>query len=185
MTKFKVTLSFDVDIAPIAVPDADAIESMSAGAGKKSKSGKPEKKITKEKLVAAMREKGMTDEDIEKALAQPKKPPNYQMLLYPEYEQWAAAQQRVQDAILADDGLCRDYVREVTRDLIRGRIDSILDDACGAPELLTVLENALATLPAEDRDTLKADQAALILDETELLDGAVSCGFAGIDVDRV
>ena len=117
MTKFKVTLSFDVDIAPIAVPDADAIESMSAGAGKKSKSGKPEKKITKEKLVAAMREKGMTDEDIEKALAQPKKPPNYQMLLYPEYEQWAAAQQRVQDAILADDGLCRDYVREVTRDL--------------------------------------------------------------------
>ena len=107
------------------------------------------------------------------------------MLLYPQYERWASAQQRVQDAILSDETMSRQYVQEVTRDLIRGRIDSMLDDACGEPGLLAVLERALATLSAEDREILKADQTGLIFDETELLDGAVSYEFVGVDVDRV
>ena len=191
MTKFRVTLSFDVDIAPIALPDADAIEDVSASGSKKASPGKPEKELMKKNLIAAMRKKGMSDEQIEETLTQKsfqksaQKPPNYQMLLYPQYERWASAQQRVQDAILSDETMSRQYVQEVTRDLIRGRIDSMVDDACGEPGLLAVLERALATLSAEDREILKADQTGLIFDETELLDGAVSYEFVGVDVDRV
>ena len=191
MTKFRVTLSFDVDIAPIALPDADVIEGVSASGSKKASPGKPEKELMKKNLIAAMRKKGMSDEQIAETLTQKsfqksaQKPPNYQMLLYPQYERWASAQQRVQDAILSDETMSRQYVQEVTRDLIRGRIDSMLDDACGEPGLLAVLERALATLSAEDREILKADQTGLIFDETELLDGAVSYEFVGVDVDRV
>ena len=191
MTKFRVTLSFDVDIAPIALPDADAIEGVSASGSKKASPGKPEKELMKKNLIAAMRKKGMSDEQIEETLTQKsfqksaQKPPNYQMLLYPQYERWASAQQRVQDAILSDETMSRQYVQEVTRDLIRGRIDSMLDDACGEPGLLAVLERALATLSAEDREILRADQTGLFFDETELLDGAVSYEFVGVDVDRV
>ena len=191
MTKFRVTLSFDVDIAPIALPDADVIEGVSASGSKKANPGKPEKELTKKDLIAAMRKKGMSDEQIEETLTQKsfqksaQKPPNYQMLLYPQYERWASAQQRVQDAILSDETMSRQYVQEVTRDLIRGRIDSMVDDACGEPGLLAVLERALATLSAEDREILRADQTGLFFDETELLDGAVSYEFVGVDVDRV
>ena len=191
MTKFRVTLSFDVDIAPIALPDADVIEGVSASGSKKASPGKPEKELMKKNLIAAMRKKGMSDEQIEETLTQKsfqksaQKPPNYQMLLYPQYERWASAQQRVQDAILSDETMSRQYVQEVTRDLIRGRIDSMLDDACGEPGLLAVLERALATLSAEDREILRADQTGLFFDETELLDGAVSYEFVGVDVDRV
>lgn len=189
MTKFRVTLSFDVEIAPIAVPDV--IEGVSASGSKKASPGKPEKELMKKNLIAAMRKKGMSDEQIEETLTQKsfqksaQKPPNYQMLLYPQYERWASAQQRVQDAILSDETMSRQYVQEVTRDLIRGRIDSMLDDACGEPGLLAVLERALATLSAEDREILRADQTGLFFDETELLDGAVSYEFVGVDVDRV
>lgn len=191
MTKFRVTLSFDVDIAPIALPDADVIEGVSASGSKKASPGKPEKELMKKNLIAAMRKKGMSDEQIEETLTQKsfqksaQKPPNYQMLLYPQYERWASAQQRVQDAILSDETMSRQYVQEVTRDLIRGRIDSMVDDACGEPGLLAVLERALATLSAEDREILRADQTGLFFDETELLDGAVSYEFVGVDVDRV
>ena len=87
-SKFTVNLQFDIEISSINVPDE--AEFTNLGASKKKEP------MDEKKLRQAMKDKGMSDEDIEKAIKgvgkaeAPAK--DYQMLLYPEYEQWAAAQ---------------------------------------------------------------------------------------------
>ena len=182
--KFTVTLQFDVEISSIDIPDQSAFTKL--GTDKK----KADKPFDEKKLRQAMKDKGVTDEDIEKAVAGIKsgkgKGPakDYQMLLYPEYEEWAAAQVALQQQILADDDLCNDYVLEMVRDLTRGRIDGLVDEKCGEPDLNNVLKRALATLPDNMQTVLKAGEEALLHDETELVDDSVNCQFSGISIDR-
>ena len=178
--KFTVTLQFDVEINSIDVPDEAAFTNLGA-----SKKKAP---LDEKKLRQAMKEKGMSDEDIEKAIkgvGKAKAPAkDYQMLLYPEYEEWAAAQVALQEQILTDDELCSDYVREIVRDLARGNVDKMVDDECGQPDLNGVLKQALAKLPKNMQTTLKAEEESLLHDETELIDDSVSCHFAGISINR-
>ena len=182
--KFTVTLQFDVEIDSIDVPDQSAFTKL--GTDKK----KADKLFDENKLRQAMKDKGMTDEETDKAIKGIKsgkgKGPakDYQMLLYPVYEEWAAAQVALQQQILADDDLCNDYVLEMVRDLTRGNIDRIIDEECGEPDLNDVLKRALTTLPDNMQTVLKAGEEALLHDETELVDDSVNCRFAGISINR-
>ena len=179
-SKFTVNLQFDVEISPINVPDE--AEFTNLGTSKKKEP------MDEKKLRQAMKDKGMSDEDIEKAIkgvGKTKAPAkDYQMLLYPEYEEWAAAQVALQEQILTDNELCSDYVREIVRDLARGNIDKMVDDDCGESDLNGVLKRALAKLPENMQILLKVEEESLLHDETELVDDSVSCHFAGISINR-
>lgn len=184
-TKYKVTLEFEVDINPISVPGADAFEKLSTAKAKK----KPPSEAEFRKAAKA---KGMSDADIKKYLAGAKakqgdgaatpKPQNYQMLLYPDYESWAAAQQSLQSQILADDDLSRDYIREIVRDFTRGKIESLVEEKYGAPDLNGVLKQAMQKISAEDQVRLQADEESLLHDETELVEDSVNYHFKGLTV---
>jgi hypothetical protein len=150
-----------------------------------------------------MKTKGMTDADIEKALADARKAKQAgakgaagkslvkgnkkdpQMLLYPNYESWAAAQQTLQQEILKDDVLATTYVREVVRDLTRGKIESLLENRYGAPDLNGAIRRAMQKLSPADKTTLKSDEPSLLHDETELLDDSVDCQFTDMTITRM
>mgnify|MGYP006429727039 FL=1 len=192
-TKFKVTLEFEVDINPIAVPDAESFEKLRQSAGAKAL----EKPISDKEMRAGLRSKGMTEADIDKYMAQTKKggakkggaktgnPKDFQMLLYPEYEAWSAAQRALQEEILGDDTLCSDYLREVVRDLTRNQIEKLIDDRYGAADLNSVLKSAMQKLPKPDQAILKSEEESLLHDETELVDNSVDYRFAGVTVHRL
>ncbi|MBT6959577.1 MAG: hypothetical protein HOA00_00400 [Rhodospirillaceae bacterium] len=192
-TKFKVTLEFEVDINPIAVPDAESFEKLRQSAGAKAL----EKPISDKEMRAGLRSKGMTEADIDKYMAQAKKggakkggaktgnPKDFQMLLYPEYEAWSAAQRALQEEILGDDTLCSDYLREVVRDLTRNQIEKLIDDRYGAADLNSVLKSAMQKLPKPDQAILKSEEESLLHDETELVDNSVDYRFAGVTVHRL
>lgn len=192
-TKFKVTLEFEVDINPIAVPDAESFEKLRQSAGAKAL----EKPISDKEMRAGLRSKGMTEADIDKYMAQAKKggaknggaktgnPKDFQMLLYPEYEAWSAAQRALQEEILGDDILCSDYLREVVRDLTRNQIEKLIDDRYGAADLNSVLKSAMQKLPKPDQAILKLEEESLLHDETELVDNSVDYRFAGVTVHRL
>ena len=222
--RFKVSIEFEIEIDSISVPDADALLRMNA-AGKDKKSG--EKPVwSKEDFRKAMKQKGMSVDEIEKALAandtntkegnkgkdgadgaesaegtkstkgtkgtkdtkdtkgtkDGQKRADPQMLLYPEYEAWAAAQCKLQTAMLADETLAQDYVVEMMRELTRGRLESLIDAEYGAPHLRAVLAAAMSKLSPDDQSRLKADEMSLLHDETELVDDAVACRFGGISI---
>ena len=189
-TKFKVTLEFDVDIGPISVPDVDTFSKLRRPGEK----GKEKLKLSQKELRALMKKKGMSDAAIDKYFASDGKGDvtskakgkgqDYQLLLYPEYEKWAAAQQALQGEILKDEALSARYVQEMVRDLIRGRLDAILDGKCGAPDLNNVLKQAIRRLPAAEQDTLKVEADSILFDETELVDSSVNCRFAGLTVTK-
>ena len=192
-TKFKVTLEFEVDINPIAVPDAESFEKLRQSAGAKAL----EKPISDKEMRAGLKSKGMTEADIDKYMAQAKKggakkggaktgnPKDFQMLLYPEYEAWSAAQRALQEEILGDDTLCSDYLREVVRDLTRNQIEKLIDDRYGAADLNSVLKSAMQKLPKPDQAILKSEEESLLHDETELVDNSVDNRFAGVTVHRL
>jgi hypothetical protein len=192
-TKFKVTLEFEVDINPIAVPDAESFEKLRQSPGAKAL----EKPISDKEMRAGLRSKGMTEADIDKYMAQAKKggakkggaktgnPKDFQMLLYPEYEAWSAAQRALQEEILGDDTLCSDYLREVVRDLTRNQIEKLIDDRYGAADLNSVLKSAMQKLPKPDQAILKLEEESLLHDETELVDNSVDYRFAGVTVHRL
>ena len=192
-TKFKVTLEFEIDINPIAVPDAESFEKLRQSAGAKAL----EKPISDKEMRAGLRSKGMTEADIDKYMAQAKKggaknggaktgnPKDFQMLLYPEYEAWSAAQRALQEEILGDDTLCSDYLREVVRDLTRNQIEKLIDDRYGAADLNSVLKSAMQKLPKPDQAILKLEEESLLHDETELVDNSVDYRFAGVTVHRL
>ena len=192
-TKFKVTLEFEVDINPIAVPDAESFEKLRQSAGAKAL----EKPISDKEMRAGLSSKGMTEADIDKYMAQAKKggakkggaktgnPKDFQMLLYPEYEAWSAAQRALQEEILGDDTLCSDYLREVVRDLTRNQIEKLIDDRYGAADLNSVLKSAMQKLPKPDQAILKSEEESLLHDETELVDNSVDYRFAGVTVHRL
>jgi hypothetical protein len=192
-TKFKVTLEFEVDINPIAVPDAESFEKLRQSAGAKAL----EKPISDKEMRAGLKSKGMTEADIDKYMAQAKKggakkggaktgnPKDFQMLLYPEYEAWSAAQRALQEEILGDDTLCSDYLREVVRDLTRNQIEKLIDDRYGAADLNSVLKSAMQKLPKPDQAILKSEEESLLHDETELVDNSVDYRFAGVTVHRL
>ena len=192
-TKFKVTLEFEVDINPIAVPDAESFEKLRQSPGAKAL----EKPISDKEMRAGLRSKGMTEADIDKYMAQTKKggakkggaktgnPKDFQMLLYPEYEAWSAAQRALQEEILGDDSLCSDYLREVVRDLTRNQIEKLIDDRYGAADLNSVLKSAMQKLPKPDQAILKSEEESLLHDETELVDNSVDYRFAGVTVHRL
>lgn len=192
-TKFKVTLEFEIDINPIAVPDAESFEKLRQSAGAKAL----EKPISDKEMRAGLRSKGMTEADIDKYMAQAKKggaknggaktgnPKDFQMLLYPEYEAWSAAQRALQAEILGDDTLCSDYLREVVRDLTRNQIEKLIDDRYGAADLNSVLKSAMQKLPKPDQAILKLEEESLLHDETELVDNSVDYRFAGVTVHRL
>ena len=203
-TKFKVRLEFEIDISPIPILDLDSIEKLiSQAAGKKSKMNAAKQGWTETDMRAAMKTKGMTDADIEKALAGAKAAKEAgakgaagkglgkgnkrdpQMLLYPNYENWAAAQQTLQQEILNDDALSTTYVREVVRDLTCGRIESLLEDKYGAPDLNGAIMQAMQKLSPADKTTLKSDEPSLLHDETELMDDSVDCRFTDMIVTRI
>lgn len=191
-TRFKVALEFEIDVNPISVPDVDAF-SMLPNPGAK---GKEKPKLSKKELRALMKKKGMSDADIDEffasggkgdATAKAKakgKGQDYQLLLYPEYEEWAAAQRALQGEILKDEALSTNYVQDMVRDLIRGRLDAILDDKYGAPDLNKVLKQAAQRLPVAEQDTLKVEAESMLFDETELVDDSVACRFAGMTVTK-
>ena len=192
-TKFKVTLEFEVNINPIAVPDAESFEKLRESAGAKALA----KPISDKKMRAGLKSKGMTEADIDKYMAQAKKggaknggaktgnPKDFQMLLYPEYEAWSAAQRALQEEILGDDTLCSDYVREVVRDLTRNQIEKLIDIKYGAADLNSVLKSAMQKLPKSDQAILKSEEESLLHDETELVDNSVDYRFAGLTVHRL
>jgi hypothetical protein len=192
-TKFKVTLEFEVNINPIAVPDAESFEKLRQSAGAKAL----QKPISDKEMRAGLRSKGMTEADIDKYMAQAKKggaknggaktgnPKDFQMLLYPEYEAWSAAQRALQEEILGDDTLCSDYLREVVRDLTRNQIEKLIDDRYGAADLNSVLKSAMQKLPKPDQAILKLEEESLLHDETELVDNSVDYRFAGVTVHRL
>ena len=146
-------------------------------------------------MRAAMKKKGMSDADIEKTLSSSKKSggtkaaagkrKDYQFLLYPQYQKWAAAQRALQDQILKDDKLSGSYVQEMVRDLTRGHIESLIEGKYGAPDLNSVLKTAMQKIPAADQATLKSEQEGLLHDETELVDDSVDCRFAGLTVTKI
>ena len=134
----------------------------------------------------------MTEADIDKYMAQAKKggdktvnSKDFQMLLYPEYEAWSAAQRALQEEILGDDTLCSDYVREVVRDLTRNQIEKLIDIKYGAADLNSVLKSAMQKLPKSDQAILKSEEESLLHDETELVDNSVDYRFAGLTVHRL
>jgi hypothetical protein len=197
-TKFKVTLEFEVNINPIAVPDAESYEKLRQSPGAKAL----EKPISDKEMRAGLRSKGMTEADIDKYMAQAKKvgakkgdakkggaktgnPKDFQMLLYPEYEAWSAAQRALQEEILGDDTLCSDYLREVVRDLTRNQIEKLIDHRYGAADLNSVLKSAMQKLPKPDQAILKSEEESLLHDETELVDNSVDYRFAGVTVHRL
>jgi hypothetical protein len=192
-TKFKVTLEFEVNINPIAVPDAESFEKLRQSAGAKAL----QKPISDKEMRAGLRSKGMTEADIDKYMAQAKKggaknggaktgnPKDFQMLLYPEYEAWSAAQRALQEEILGDDTLCSDYLREVVRDLTRNQIEKLIDDRYGAADLNSILKSAMQKLPKPDQAILKLEEESLLHDETELVDNSVDYRFAGVTVHRL
>ncbi len=190
-TKFKVTLEFEVEIDPISVPKAEALQKL--GAAKDEK--KQQKPLSDKDMRAALKAKGMSDADIDKYLAGSKKgarqgaaakgkPQDFQMLLYPEYEAWAAAQRSLQQEILSDDELSSTYVREMVRDLTDGKIETLLADRYGQPKLGGTLRTAMQKLSAAEQMTLKSEQASLLHDETELVDNSVDCRFKALTVTR-
>lgn len=188
VSKFKVTLEFEVDINPIRVPDALALEDMSSSAMKKPKSPLSEKH-----LRAALKKKGLSDDAIEKTVKEGaskkagaglKRAQNYQMLIYPEYEAWAAAQKSLQQEILSDDDLIISYVREMVRDLTRGQIEALIAEKYGEPDLSSVLKDAMQRVSGADQTTLKSREESLLHDETELVDNSVECRFSGLTVRR-
>ena len=190
-TKFKVTLEFEVDVNPISVPDVDTFSELSYPGAKKQE--KP--KLSEKELRALMKKKGMSDADIEKAFADGKKGggaakakgkgPDYQLLLYPEYEKWVASQQALQGEILKDEDLSARYVQHMVRDLTRGRLDAILDDMYGAPDLSKILKEAIQRLPAPEQEILRVDVDSMLFDETELVDNSIDYRFAGLTVAKV
>ena len=110
---------------------------------------------------------------------------NPQMLLYPAYEDWAAAQQTLQQEILSDDALAATYVREVVRDLTRGRIEALIEGKFGAPDLNGAIVQAMQRLSPEDKATLKSEQESVVLDESALVDDSVDCQFTDMTVTRI
>jgi len=199
--RFKVSIEFEIEIDPISVPDADALLRINAASKDKKVDEKPV--WSKADFRKAMKQKGMSDDEIEKALAAKdsntkegkegtkstkgtkggqKRAADPQMLLYPEYEAWAAAQCKLQTEMLADDTLAHDYAVEMMRELTRGRLESLIDAEYGAPHLHAVLAAAMSKLPADDQSRLKADELSLLHDETELVDNAVACRFGGISI---
>jgi len=190
-TKFKVALEFEVDVNPISVPDVDTFSSLSPPGAK----GKEKPKLSEKELRILMKKKGMSDADIEKAFEKGKgdvaskakakgKPPDYQLLLYPEYERWVAAQRALQGEILKDEALWTSYLKEMVRDLIRGRLDAILDGELGVPDPNKVLVEAIERLPEDERSTLTVESDSLLFDETELVDCSVDCRFTGLTATR-
>jgi hypothetical protein len=184
-TKFKVTLEFEVDINPISVPDGDAYKKQTTPAAKK------QKPMSEKDMRALMKDKGMSDEDISKTLAAKNNdkavtpPVDPQFLIYPEYEKWAAAQQRLQQEIVDDQGLSVHYIREVVRDLTLAKVEALLEEVYGAPDLNGVIRQAMEKLSPEDKATLKSDQESLVHDESELVEDSVDCQFEGMTVTRV
>jgi hypothetical protein len=188
-TRFKVTLEFDVDISPIDVPDVQAFQKL----GAPSQAKKPP---SEKEMRAGLKAKGMTEADIEKYMAGAKakkdgagkggkaQPRNYQMLVYPEYESWAAAQRSLQEKILADENLSDAYIREIVRDLTEGQIEALIADKYGAADLNGVLKQAMQTISASDQALLKLEEESQMFDETELVDDSVDCRFAGLTVTR-
>jgi len=191
-TKFKVTLEFEVDINPISVPDGDAFLKLATPAAKK------QKPMNEKDMRAALKEKGMTDKDISKYLAgsnnkylagkdikKPVAKVDPQFLIYPEYEKWAAAQQRLQQEIVDDQGISIHYIREVVRDLTVAKVEALLEQKYGAPDLNGVIAQAMVKLSPEDKAILRADQESLVHDESELVEDSVDCRFEGMTVTRV
>jgi len=191
-TRFKVSLEFEVDVNPISVPDVDTFSKLRHPGAK----GKEKPKLSEKELRVLMKKKGMSDADIDKysasggkgdAAAKAKakgKGPDYQLLLYPEYEKWAAAQRVLQDEILKDEALSARYVQDMVRDLTRGRLDGIMDDKYGAPDLSRILKQAIQRLPAAEQETLRVDVDSMLFDETELVDDSVDCRFTGLTVSK-
>ena len=191
-TTFKVTLEFEINVDPISVPNVDTFSAW----GKPGAKEKAKPKLTEKELRVLMKEKGMSDADIDKALASYKKGDSagkgkakgrgqdYQLLVYPEYEKWAAAQRALQHEILKDEALTTRYVKDMVRDLIRGRLDAILDDTYGAPDVNKILKQAIQKLPAAEQETLKVDVDSMLFDETELVDNSIDCRFAGLTVTK-
>jgi hypothetical protein len=182
---FKVTLEFEVDINPITVPDAETLENMSADPAKKKAP------MSEKEMRIALKEKGLEDDAIEKMIKQgaskkagagSKRPKNYQMLVYPEYEAWAAAQQSLQQEILGDDELSTSYAREMVRDLTRGQIETMIAEKYGEADLGSVLKTAMAKISETDQAVLKSDEESLLFDETELVDNSVACRFTQLTV---
>jgi hypothetical protein len=191
-TKFKVTLEFEVDVNPISVPDVDTFSNLSYPGTKKAKE-KP--KFSEKEWRALMKKKGMSDADIDKAVAKGKgdagskvkakgRGQDYQLLIYPEYEKWVAAQQALQGEILKDEALSTLYLQEMVRDLIRGRLDAILDGKLGALDPNKVLKQAIERLPEAEQDVLGVEADSMLFDETELVDESVACRFAGLTVAK-
>jgi len=188
-TKFKVTLEFEVDVNPISVPDVDAFSRLRHPGAK----DKEKPKLSEKELRALMKKKGMSDADIDKAFEKGKgssaskakgKGPDYQLLLYPEYEKWVAAQRELQGEILNDEALSARYLKAMVRDLIRGRLDAILDGRFGPPDPNKVLKEAIQRLPKAEQSILKVESESILFDETELVDSSVSCRFAGLAVTK-
>ena len=191
-TKFKVTLEFEVDINPISVPDGDTFQQLTPAAAKQKKP------MNEKDIRAALKTKGMTDKDISKYLAESNNKhqaasnnkkvvakADPQFLLYPEYEKWAAAQQKLQQKIVNDEGLSIHYVREVVRDLTSAKVEALLEEKYGVPDLNGVIAQAMEKLTPEDKATLKSDQPSLVHDESELVDDSVDCRFEQITVTRI
>ena len=184
--RYKVTLEFDVAINPINVPDADAFEKMSA---QKKNEGSDELKLRE-----SLEKKGLSDHEIEEYLANNKKnkgekekakPTDYQMLLYPKYEEWANAQRSLQIKILEDKEFANSYIREIMRELTQGKIESLVNAKYGTPDLDRVLQKAMKKISKEHQQLLKMEEDNLRLDETELLDGSVSCCFSKLAVESI
>ncbi len=91
----------------------------------------------------------------------------------------------LQQEILNDDALSTTYVREVVRDLTRGRIESLLEDKYGEPDLNGAIMQAMQKLSPADKTTLKSDEPSLLHDETELMDDSVDCRFTDMIVTRI
>ncbi len=193
-TTFRVTLEFEVTVDPIGVPDADSFQNLKVS--KETSKKAPDEK----EFRAALKAKGLSQDEIEKFVDKANKttsktpgaaskkgngsPPDYQMLLYPQYEDWGAAQRLLQDKILRDEGLCSAYLREMVRDLTRGEIESLIAEKYGDPDIDGVLEKAIDELSPVERARLKTDEKALLFDETELLDSSVNCRFKELTVRR-
>lgn len=188
-TTFKVTLEFEVTVNPIDIPDTPAVES-------KPDANKP---LDEKALRAALKAKGLSADDIEQYVEKARNDKtgtskggkskgaqkDYQMLLYPHFQDWAAAQRSLQNLILDDDDLSRTYIREMVRDLTSGQVESLVTSQYGAPGVDSVLKQAIRKLSDEDRQVLRTDEASLLHDETELLDASVDCRFAGLTVNRL
>ena len=188
-TKFKVTLEFEVDINPIDVPDPESFLKLPAAPGSKVAKKPPGEK----EMRAGLKAKGLSEADIKKYMASAKGKKgagrggaqDYQMLLYPEYESWAVAQQSLQEKILLNDTLSRTYIREIVRELTQGKIELMIAEKYGVPDLNGVLKQAMQKISVADQAKLKVDEESLLYDETELVDDSVDCRFSGLTVSRI